>query len=506
MNKVDLNDSIEEEEKAVKKQNQNSNESNNGGRAVTDEQKRLLFVEYQTKIIQITKTMQQIIQEMILINLPDLSHQAQTLTQTYNCLILACKGAIQNSTNTELTNRIKQIAQDLGKSCIDLINLTGQFKQQALCSLSEHLQGEFQSQIELVNQNAIVLLKLFQNNSISNSSRGIQACIQAENSINGILADLNTVIMFATAGTLKSDMEDCNDSFSNHRESVLRSAKMLVEDTKTLVSVVSAASAASISQDDEFNDEESDSALSHSVQTSVRTIGKLAEHVKMGAGSLGSEQPEAQILVINSVKDVASSLKELVATIKIVASNNTSNTNSQSQIEYSASLLSESAKNMITNVQSLLKTIKTVEDEAQRGTRALESTIEAIFQEIKLYSNSNNSSNTSSSDLLPCDGTNIQITYEDLFKATRQITLATPQAIRAGTSLKQEDIIEAANRSRKAISDLLYVCHYANKLNESNNKVNSDENQETENNKILNAGLNCAFVYKELLEMILNVG
>ena len=43
---------------------------------------------------------------------------------------------------------------------------------------------------------------------------------------------------------------------------------------------------------------------------------------------------------------------------------------------------------MVTNVTSLLKTVKTVEDEAVRGTRALESTIEAIGQEIKvkLYS------------------------------------------------------------------------------------------------------------------------
>jgi len=39
---------------------------------------------------------------------------------------------------------------------------------------------------------------------------------------------------------------------------------------------------------------------------------------------------------------------------------------------------------MVTNVTSLLKTVKSVEDEATRGTRALESTIEAIGQEIKV--------------------------------------------------------------------------------------------------------------------------
>lgn len=36
----------------------------------------------------------------------------------------------------------------------------------------------------------------------------------------------------------------------------------------------------------------------------------------------------------------------------------------------------------MTNVTSLLKTVKTVEDEAARGTQALESSIEAISQEM----------------------------------------------------------------------------------------------------------------------------
>lgn len=37
---------------------------------------------------------------------------------------------------------------------------------------------------------------------------------------------------------------------------------------------------------------------------------------------------------------------------------------------------------MVTNVTSLLKTVKAVEDEATRGTRALEATIEFIKQEL----------------------------------------------------------------------------------------------------------------------------
>lgn len=40
---------------------------------------------------------------------------------------------------------------------------------------------------------------------------------------------------------------------------------------------------------------------------------------------------------------------------------------------------------MVTNITSLLKTVKAVEDEATRGTQALESSIEVIGQELKVY-------------------------------------------------------------------------------------------------------------------------
>lgn len=39
---------------------------------------------------------------------------------------------------------------------------------------------------------------------------------------------------------------------------------------------------------------------------------------------------------------------------------------------------------MVLNVSSLLKTVKAVEDEHTRGTRAMEATVEAITQEIRV--------------------------------------------------------------------------------------------------------------------------
>ena len=99
---------------------------------------------------------------------------------------------------------------------------------------------------------------------------------------------------------------------------------------------------------------------------------------------------------------------------------------------------------MVTNVTSLLKTVKSVEDEHTRGTRALESTIEAIAQEIRSFEGP--------------EPPRTPAGPEDLMRATRPITIATAKAVAAGKSCKQVDVIVAANMGRKAISDMLATC------------------------------------------------
>lgn len=125
---------------------------------------------------------------------------------------------------------------------------------------------------------------------------------------------------------------------------------------------------------------------------------------------------------------------------------------------------------MVTNVTSLLKTVKAVEDEATRGTRALEATIECIKQELAvrtvqgpLEENPNGQRSRTESRLL-CqlfqsrDPPNKTTTPEEFIRMTKGITMATAKAVAAGNSARQEDIIHTANLSRKAISDMLTTC------------------------------------------------
>lgn len=283
--------------------------------------------------------------------------------------------------------------------------------------------------------------------------RGIQACNNAASAVSGIVGDLDTIIMFASAGALHAETE--NETFSDHRENILKTAKALVEGTKTLVS-----SAASTQEQ-----------LAIAAQSAVSTITQLAEVVKYGAASLGSENPESQVMLLNAVKDVAEALGDLIQATKGASGKSIS--------DPSMSYLKESARIMVSNLTSLLKTVKVVEDEHLRGTRALESTIEAVAQEIRALSSPSVS--------------NIEATPEELVRSTKAITLATAKAVAAGNSGKQEDFIIAANMGRKAISDMLTICK----------SLSNNTEDEALKEKIIRVGKDTATEYRQLLQVIL---
>ncbi|PVD36353.1 hypothetical protein C0Q70_03333 [Pomacea canaliculata] len=404
------------------------------------------FVDHQTNMVRLAKQIARTAQDMIgksTTNVGQLGVLANQLTRDYAQLASASCGAAGATTSSDIANRIRMTVQDLGKSCIELVQDAGFLQANpsdtyAERDLSEHARS--------INEKVSYVLAALQA-----GSRGTQACINAASTVSGIIGDLDTTIMFATAGTLNADGDE---SFADQRENILKTAKALVEDTKMLV-----AGAAS-------NQEQ----LAAAAQAAVKTITRLADVVKLGAGALGSDQPEAQVLLINAVKDVASALSDLISATK--------NASGKPVSDPAMLHLKDSAKVMVTNVTSLLKTVKTVEDEAVRGTRALESTIEAIGQEVKAFD---------SSDEIPR-----KATAEDLIRFTKPLTTATAKAVAAGNSCRQEDIIAASNLGRKCIFELFGVIKGAAATAET-----------TEIRKrAMNAGRNAALAYKELLESV----
>uniref|UniRef100_A0A8C5GHB8 Talin-2-like n=1 Tax=Gouania willdenowi TaxID=441366 RepID=A0A8C5GHB8_GOUWI len=408
------------------------------------------FVDYQTTMVKFSKAISIIAQEMMTksVTCPEeLGSLASQATADYGQLAQQGRLAASTAEPEEVGFQIKTRVQELGHGCIYLVQKAGALQLSPTDSFSKR---ELIECARAVTEKVSLVLSALQA-----GNKGTQACITAASAVSGIIADLDTTIMFASAGTLNPENEE---SFADHRESILKTAKTLVEDTKLLV-----AGAASTQE-----------KLAQAAQSSAKTITQLTEVVKLGATSMGSEEPETQVVLINAVRDVAKALAELVSATKCAAG--------KPADDPSMYQLKSAAKVMVTNVTSLLKTVKAVEDEATRGTRALEATIECIKQELTVFQSKD----------VPEKATS----PEEFTRMTKGITIATAKAVAAGNSAQQEDVIATANLSRKAICDMLTSCKRA---------AHHPEVSEELRSKALQYGSECTMGYLSLLNQVLQV-
>ncbi|XP_014636276.1 PREDICTED: talin-2 isoform X3 [Ceratotherium simum simum] len=363
----------------------------------------------------------------------------------YQTTVVKYSKAIAVTAQEMIGFQIRTRVQDLGHGCIFLVQKAGALQ---VCPTDSYTKRELIECARAVTEKVSLVLSALQA-----GNKGTQACITAATAVSGIIADLDTTIMFATAGTLNAEN---NETFADHRENILKTAKALVEDTKLLVS-----GAASTPD-----------KLAQAAQSSAATITQLAEVVKLGAASLGSDDPETQVVLINAIKDVAKALSDLIGATKGAAS--------KPADDPSMYQLKGAAKVMVTNVTSLLKTVKAVEDEATRGTRALEATIEYMKQELTVFQSKEVPEKTSSP--------------EESIRMTKGITMATAKAVAAGNSCRQEDVIATANLSRKAVADMLTACKQAS--------FHPDVSEEVRT-RALRYGTECTLGYLDLLEHVL---
>ncbi|XP_037006901.2 talin-2 isoform X1 [Artibeus jamaicensis] len=408
------------------------------------------FVDYQTTVVKYSKAIAVTAQEMMtksVTNPEELGGLASQMTSDYGHLALQGQMAAATAEPEEIGFQIRTRVQDLGHGCIFLVQKAGALQ---LCPTDSYTKRELIECARAVTEKVSLVLSALQA-----GNKGTQACITAATAVSGIIADLDTTIMFATAGTLNAEN---NETFADHRENILKTAKALVEDTKLLVS-----GAASTPD-----------KLAQAAQSSAATITQLAEVVKLGAASLGSDDPETQVVLINAIKDVAKALSDLIGATKGAAS--------KPADDPSMYQLKGAAKVMVTNVTSLLKTVKAVEDEATRGTRALEATIEYMKQELTVFQSKEVPEKTSSP--------------EESIRMTKGITMATAKAVAAGNSCRQEDVIATANLSRKAVSDMLTACKQASFHPDVSEEVRA---------RALRYGTECTLSYLDLLEHVLVV-
>ncbi|WKX89798.1 hypothetical protein Q1695_009001 [Nippostrongylus brasiliensis] len=375
------------------------------------------FADAQTKINAYLEDIRRTATDMPYCEPQGLGNMALTLSEKYRLLAEEARQAVAMLPSPTMAQKLKVAVQKLGTSCIDTVKVAGQRRSHPTDQRT-HRELVDNSRVVIERVNAVLA-------SLHEGSKGTQACINAANTVSGIIGDLDTTILFATSGSLNVTGEQRD--FNEHRVAIIKTAKALVEDTKALV-----AGAAS-------NQEQ----LAVAAQNAVRTIVNLSDAVKNGAGSLPSSNSEAQVLVIHAVRDVAASLSALIQATK--------NASGRSLHDPAMGHLKEAAKTMVSNVTSLLKIVKTVEDKAQQGTRALEAAIDAIGIEIKTYDHETGEGTSGPTGATP----------EHLARATKRVTDATTRLAGAAQTLQQGDVIAAANLARAAVSELLIVSRAA---------------------------------------------
>uniref|UniRef100_A0A1A8AVU3 Talin 2 n=1 Tax=Nothobranchius furzeri TaxID=105023 RepID=A0A1A8AVU3_NOTFU len=238
------------------------------------------FVDYQTTMVKFSKAIAITAQEMMTksVTCPEeLGGLASQVTVDYGQLAHQGRLAAATAEPEEVAFQIKTRVQELGHGCIYLVQKAGALQLSPTDSFSKR---ELIECARAVTEKVSLVLSALQA-----GNKGTQACITATSAVSGIIADLDTTIMFASAGTLNPENEE---SFADHRENILKTAKALVEDTKLLV-----AGAASTQE-----------KLAQAAHSSAKTITQLTEVVKLGATSMGSDDPETQVMETSPVMSV----------------------------------------------------------------------------------------------------------------------------------------------------------------------------------------------------------
>jgi talin len=161
------------------------------------------LVSFQSRMMISTKEIAKTAQDIVIKSSSSpnaLGGLANNISSHYQALATDSKGARQNTQSNELAMRIKSSVQDLGQVTIELVKATGSC--QTTPNDSFVLRDVSESARNVGDRCANVL------SSLNAIARGTHALENAANTVSGIIGDLDTTIMFATAGTLNADQDD----------------------------------------------------------------------------------------------------------------------------------------------------------------------------------------------------------------------------------------------------------------------------------------------------------
>ncbi|KAG7517328.1 talin-2 isoform X1, partial [Solea senegalensis] len=167
------------------------------------------FVDYQTSMVKHSKAIAVTAQEMMTksVTCPDeLGGLASQVTVDYSQLAVQGRLAAHTAEPEEIGFQIKTRVQELGHGCIFLVQKAGALQ---ITPSDSFTKRELIDCARAVTEKVSLVLSALQA-----GNKGTQACITAASAVSGIIADLDTTIMFASAGTLNTENDE---SFADHR-------------------------------------------------------------------------------------------------------------------------------------------------------------------------------------------------------------------------------------------------------------------------------------------------
>jgi len=288
--------------------------------------------------------------------------------------------------------------QELGKHLMEILDLVSSSEKPKNFS------------IDAVSESCLSVITV-----LNDETRRKQALDNIDEEVSNLSIDLDTSIMFLSAGILND--QGVVQPFADYREKLLINSTQLVDDIKSLLSNIS-----------------SKDAITASAQACARTLQEIVEEVKSGSASLGPQLQETQVSLLSSTKMVVHSLGELLKQARKLGSD-------QTELDE----LGAAAKTVVGNVTTLLRCVKTAEDTSGRGEAASEAAIEAIGQEIAALHMDNEQQ------------TRREATPEDLVAATKAVTEAVAGVV-AASDEDQDQVVAAVNSGKKVINEMLATC------------------------------------------------
>uniref|UniRef100_A0A5K3F121 FERM domain-containing protein n=1 Tax=Mesocestoides corti TaxID=53468 RepID=A0A5K3F121_MESCO len=445
------------------------------------------FSDYQSRMLRLARHMEQQTQATVLTarrpqesTSQEMTRLIQNLAQDYAELCMITRDACETLHDPHQAEKLRWAVKNLGQTTRGLIQATvnvAASKPDTLgrTSTNSNVPASLRSldfSAGAMNDRLRELIAL-----LEAQGPGTQACLQGASTVSGIIADLDTTILFASSGTLHPPIRDDYDmhqlesrqrhemyssitsgggrvyddfgheaqsNFISIRESIHRAADALVQDTRSLV----------------IGAGEDQNRLAGSTQLAVRNISQLADVVKQGAALIGPGQSDSQVRVLGAAKDTAVALRSTLLAASQV--------HNRSKEDPAMEELQSSRNAFESRAAVLLKSVDSIDMESTRGTKALIATAHLARQLANRVSvaTTTGSAAPSMNDLGSATTLSTTSSLVSRYLAPDELSRASvgpiqatvEKAVTAASSRRQDDALVCATTARRAVIDLVNSC------------------------------------------------